>query len=190
MDVPRSWPDDAHVHALRLGRADALELTRLEHAQQLRLLRQRQVRRSRQKQGAALGELEPPYPIELRVVRRLSRARTARFRTGRRECPQVDSDERVAPPGPRRRAASGRRPPWPVPCSAQDEHVWRPTADALLQLGTGSMAGGLGRSARRPSRRNARFSALRAADCDATPAELHLGAQCREQPTVVPTASR
>src|SRR5437660_8005953 len=67
MDVRVRGRDDPNVHALRLGGADALELTRLEHAQQLRLLRQRQVRDLVEKQRAALGELEPPDAIDLRV---------------------------------------------------------------------------------------------------------------------------
>src|SRR5207253_2889356 len=56
MDVGVRGRDDADVHALRLGRADALELARLEHAQQLRLLRQGPMRSISLSTGSIAGD--------------------------------------------------------------------------------------------------------------------------------------
>ena len=53
--------DDPDVDLDRLGPADPLERARLEHAEQLRLHRRRDVADLVEEQGAAVGELEPPF---------------------------------------------------------------------------------------------------------------------------------
>src|SRR2546430_13322350 len=186
MDVRVRGRDDAHAHALRLGRADALELARLEHAQQLRLLRQGQIRNLVEKQRPALGELEPPDAIHLRVGEGpLHVPEQLALEQSVGNPAQVDGDE--GPLGP---ARGGVQPAGDDLLAsavlAQDEHVGVRRADALHQLEHRLHGGRLGDQLGEALPAQRTVFALELLTATQRPTELDLGAECREQPAVVP----
>src|SRR5437016_13046162 len=186
MDVRVRGRDDAHVHALRLGRANALELARLEHAQQLRLLRQGQIRNLVEKQRPALGELEPPDAIHLRVGEGpLHVPEQLALEQSVGNPAQVDGDE--GPLGP---ARGGVQPAGDDLLAsavlAQDEHVGVRRADALHQLEHRLHGGRLGDQLGEALPAQRTVFALELLTATQRPTELDLGAECREQPAVVP----
>lgn len=61
---------DAHVHAPRARRADALDLPRLYHAKELRLLAERDVGDLVEEERAAVGQLEASHAVDLGVGER------------------------------------------------------------------------------------------------------------------------
>src|SRR6185369_12907464 len=78
-----------HIHFLRLRRSDALKLTGLQYAQQLRLKIQWYVPNLVEKQCAAIGKLETPDPIALRISERtahVSEQFTLKYAFSERAC--------------------------------------------------------------------------------------------------------
>ena len=110
--------EDAHVHAARLGRADALEFAGLERAQQLRLQPLRNVGDFVQEERAAVGHFEAAHAVHLGVGEgALHVAEKLALEDALGQSAGIDRDQRAA-----WRAAkpnAGSAPPAPCRCRSR-----------------------------------------------------------------------